>query len=73
MLLEYDAKGLCEVTELFHLSTGIDISIMDGDYSVLGASSSGVEYCRSIQSTKTGRHRCINTNRVLIEKCKKKN
>ena len=72
MLLEYDVKGLCEVIELFHLSTGVNISIMDGDYSVLGASSSSVEYCGLIQSTKTGRRRCINTNRVLIEACKKK-
>ena len=71
MLLDYDVKGLCEIIEFFHLSTGINISIMDGDYSVLGASSSGVEYCRLIQSTKNGRRRCINTNRVLVETCKK--
>ena len=72
MALNFDINKLDKTLNDFHCATGVSISILDGDYFPLGTKKSKNSYCLLVQSTKKGSHRCVNSNRILLEKCKEK-
>ena len=70
MLLEFDVQKLDAVLNDFYNVTGVGISILREDYSVLGAKRANNTYCRLVQSNKQGLAKCLGFNRRLLEKCK---
>ena len=71
MLLEFDAQGLEKAISSFHDAMGVTISILYEDYSLLGSKKLNNPYCRLVQSNKKGLTRCMDSNCMLLEKCKK--
>ena len=72
MILNYDVEKLNSVLQDFYNATGINITLIQADFSVAELPErTHNDYCRAVIDTKNGAHCCLKSDRALLEKCKK--
>ena len=70
MLLEFDIQKLKKAIDSFYSSMGVSISILYEDYSVIGSRKLNNPYCHFIQGSKSGLAKCMDSNYLLLERCR---
>ena len=68
MNINYDIEKLSRVAMDFYNSTGVNISILDKDFSPLTPEGIHNEYCKHIHCIKKGKESCVVSDRRLLEK-----
>lgn len=72
MQINYDIDRLNEILQDFSNACGINIIIVDKDFSVLSKKwRKNNRYCYTIQSIQSGNHACTLSDRTLFERCRK--
>jgi len=70
MLLEFNVQKLEKAIDSFCSSMGVSISILYEDYSVIGSKKLNNPYCHLIQGNKSGLAKCMDSNYLLLERCR---
>lgn len=73
MIINYDKQKLSTVLLDFYNATGIAIQLLKSDFTAFDMEFEFMakSYCNLIQTTKEGKRRCEESDKALLEKCKK--
>lgn len=72
MKLDYNINELQKVADDFFYATGIGIYIIGSDFSDIKVRKTKWNpYCHAIRSTEGGRERCVASDEILLDKCKR--
>ncbi|MBQ4528640.1 MAG: PocR ligand-binding domain-containing protein [Clostridia bacterium] len=71
-LINYDIEKLKGAISDFYNSTGVNINFLKEDFTSMANIGPWTEgYCNIIQQNDEGRNRCMRSDRVILEKCRK--
>lgn len=70
LVINYDIPKINQMLKDFYNATGISMDLLKADFSFVGNHSfwENKKYCKTIQSTESGRHACLCSDAGLLEK-----
>ena len=71
MILKFSEKELNKAVNDFYYATGINIVLTDTDMKPLTENIVPDNFCKCLQSTKTGMEKCLLSDYELIKSCEK--
>jgi len=72
MIINYDIPKINTALQDFYNATGINMDLLKADFSYVSFKHRGNEcYCKTIQTTDTGKKACLLSDACLLEECKK--
>ncbi len=72
MQIIYNVEKIKSTLQHFYNATGVNVNLLKADFSpAIPNSRAHNSYCRSVQMSEVGRHRCRLSDTELLEKCKK--